>query len=246
MEQEATGGPGAAARSPRGLATVAVAVQSAGPRASPRNNQVNARAVKQSRPALTRTGCTASKADWCAHAPRGRLEQLSQPCTHSAAQPWTAPTHLKWRTPVVSSATPYLLQQSMASWSRTEPPGCTMAPTPAWQAISTESFQEKGKKASEASTAPCRGGPRGWGRRPRGLSSGAGGGRRVCAWGVGVGWGGPERRDVAGDAMPHSPARRWGSPNSSANPALCSPARRAPCVPGRQASPPSPTHAGMP
>lgn len=38
---------------------------------------------------------------------------------------------LKWRTPVVTSATPYLLQQSMASWSRMLPPGWAMAATPA-------------------------------------------------------------------------------------------------------------------
>jgi hypothetical protein len=38
---------------------------------------------------------------------------------------------LKWRTPVVTRATPYLLQQSTASWSRMLPPGCAMAATPA-------------------------------------------------------------------------------------------------------------------
>ncbi len=62
---------------------------------------------------------------------------------------------LKWRTPVVTSATPYLLQQSTASWSRMLPPGCAIAFTPALQAISTESFQANGKKASLAITEPC-------------------------------------------------------------------------------------------
>ena len=78
----------------------------------------------------------------------------------------TGPTHVilhhpvsaqcrKWRLPVVTSATPYLLQQSMASWSRKLPPGCAIAATPAWHAFSTESPQEKGKNASLASTEPC-------------------------------------------------------------------------------------------
>jgi len=62
---------------------------------------------------------------------------------------------LKCLTPVTTRATPYLLQQSMASWSRTLPPGWAMAATPAWQAFSTESFHEKGKKASLASADPC-------------------------------------------------------------------------------------------
>lgn len=62
---------------------------------------------------------------------------------------------LKWRIPVVTSATPYLLQHSMASWSRMLPPGCAMAFTPALHAISTESFHANGKNASLAITDPC-------------------------------------------------------------------------------------------
>lgn len=55
---------------------------------------------------------------------------------------------------MVTSATPYLLQQSTASLSLMLPPGCAIAATPALQAISTLSFQLKGKKASEARTEP--------------------------------------------------------------------------------------------
>src|SRR5512133_3966203 len=47
---------------------------------------------------------------------------------------------------------PSLLHKSMDSWSRTEPPGCTMAVIPQRAASSTESGN--GKYASEAITAP--------------------------------------------------------------------------------------------
>ena len=147
--------------------------------------------------------------------------------TQCSATGWQQQQHaVPWLAdPCAQTGEPHLLQQSMASWSRRLPPGCTMALTPAWgkggtcsgaaemrqqvgrlhslwhcskhrashpgapsvalqqaqgkpprllvfviqactghavnqrvrtwQAISTESFQEKGKKASEASTEPC-------------------------------------------------------------------------------------------
>ena len=49
-------------------------------------------------------------------------------------------------------AAPYWSAIATASSSRTEPPGWMNAVTPAWQATSTPSG--KGKKASEARTAP--------------------------------------------------------------------------------------------
>ena len=55
---------------------------------------------------------------------------------------------------------PNWLQQSIDSWSRTEPPGCTIAVMPASWASFTQS--SKGKKASEANTAPCRSNPKEW------------------------------------------------------------------------------------
>ena len=48
---------------------------------------------------------------------------------------------LKCRTPVKTRATPYLLQQSTASWSRMLPPGSAITPMPLWHASSTASFQ---------------------------------------------------------------------------------------------------------
>ena len=95
-----------------------------------------------------------------------RTPPLIQSCDHASTvlqcQPHTCDAHhpvnaqcRKWRLLVVTSATPYLLQQSMASWSRRLPPGCAMPATPASHAFSTESFQEKGKNASLASTEPC-------------------------------------------------------------------------------------------
>ena len=61
---------------------------------------------------------------------------------------------LKCLTPVVASATPYLSQHSTASPSRREPPGCAIAATPAWHAISTLSPHENGKNASDARADP--------------------------------------------------------------------------------------------
>ena len=54
--------------------------------------------------------------------------------------------------PVITMATPLLLQYSIDSLSRIEPPGCITAVTPALCAISTQS--PNGKNASEAITAP--------------------------------------------------------------------------------------------
>ena len=48
-------------------------------------------------------------------------------------------------------AMPYLLAMSMDSWSRTDPPGCTIALMPCLPAYSTQSLN--GKKASLAITA---------------------------------------------------------------------------------------------
>jgi len=48
---------------------------------------------------------------------------------------------LKCLTLVKSSETPYLLQQSMASWSLILPPGSAITPIPLSHASSTASFQ---------------------------------------------------------------------------------------------------------
>jgi len=59
----------------------------------------------------------------------------------------------KWRTPVKYIANPSWLAALVTTWSRTEPPGCTTAVTPACAAASTPSG--KGKDASEANSAPA-------------------------------------------------------------------------------------------
>src|SRR5205807_10024415 len=58
----------------------------------------------------------------------------------------------KWRTPVKTIAAPASSAAAIDSLSRTEPPGCAKAVTPAVRAFSTPSA--KGKYASDASTEP--------------------------------------------------------------------------------------------
>src|SRR3954469_18972397 len=58
----------------------------------------------------------------------------------------------KWRWPVTTIVTPAASAAAMTSSSRLEPPGCTMAVTPA--SIASAGPSAKGKKASEASAAP--------------------------------------------------------------------------------------------
>lgn len=59
--------------------------------------------------------------------------------------------------PVMTIAIPLLLQYSMVSLSRMEPPGCMTAFMPASCAISTQSAN--GKNASDAITAPFKSKP---------------------------------------------------------------------------------------
>src|SRR5262249_42715988 len=85
----------------------------------------------------------------------GRLGGLV--CNHTPVRP-ADPTHFrtnqcrKCRTPVKTIASPCSSQAATESASRIEPPGCTMAVTPALAAAST--LSRNGKNASEASTEP--------------------------------------------------------------------------------------------
>src|SRR6476659_3493879 len=60
----------------------------------------------------------------------------------------------KWRWPVTTIVTPAASAAAMTSSSRLEPPGCTIAFTPA--SIASAGPSAKGKKASEAIAAPLR------------------------------------------------------------------------------------------
>ena len=94
----------------------------------------------------------------------------------------------------------------------TTPPACGR---PTWQAISTESFQEKGKKASLASTEPCR---QTGGRRCRcSAGGGAHAGRQASGAAGWLGWRkAPKHAACAATTAKH--ARSWTRGRSALHP----------------------------
>ncbi len=163
----------------------------------------------------------------------------------------------KWRVPVKYIVTPAAFAASMVSSSRTEPPGCTIAVTPASIRICGPS--SNGKNASEAATRPLRPLPGPLDGEPAGVDAvdlahadadgGAVGGEQDRV-GLHRPAGLPGEREVgehvgrgrlAGGQRPASPGRRRGASTWSrictrTPPLICRNSRRPARRPGRRSA----------